>query len=404
MIKQNSNSRSACTYFDQHKKSSVIIIAVVALLFGLFMSFSMIIAGLERSLIAASVANFDGKTYLSVQLGKYTYGDEDLEGSNPEVTDIITQNHGTILGTINRGAFPFIDLEVVKDYVSLQNSDKLPVLGKAWQISENTSIYDADTMYLAGSVEGIDPSYSSKPLSLSKPSLLNSLLKPISHPFPVFALINDHSSEFQNYLEKAELLRGTELDQIDSDSDQPETKISQALAISFDNPEDAYRCYTMIRKQDPEHNYYVSALFSNTIDILENFATLRSMTTLLEIVVFVALALGLALAFRHQLSQQGKKLSCNFSSFLLYLLILSVLACIFSTAIALVLDALMLALDKNALAELLQDYYLLTSAPRIHLIGLNFNFLLSILLIFALISTITAFTYQYFAKSKKTKR
>lgn len=220
--------------------------------------------------------------------------------------------------------------------------------------------------------------------------------------------------EYQNYLatlpeeERGEL---EDREQIIADLStvQPDTRTSTVAVFDnvFDLKDYANHSDTPEAKNFEGRPFGVSSLFSNTTDIASTFLSIRIFMKGLIVVLLIIAVIISVLTFAHLVDSDAATVALYRSMgatttniyliYFLYLLELCIFAVLCSLVIAFSLTGIMALFSGPALAEKLQESYLLDSLPKISLIGFDSNFLIVIVAILLVAPLALGFTTHRFS-------
>ena len=419
----------------QHKGRSAIVILTISILFGVVMAFNFMLEGLRKTTFDAAMQASDGKIYIAAgynEIASINEGDyfkvNNLEDAEKAIVESAKRYHGQIIGqviqyndvgssrwTINQElAERFGDL----DFDKLQE-DQIPYVGpKVEDEFFDLHLKDADNnkdklLVKVGTYPATEPG--SPTLPGFNP--LNLLLSGIHGFYTAPLMVDDGSGKVMRYLEKMAEQNNTQ---------EVVPYITQFVAM-FDNYDDAIAYYWDIANgknipkdiETSDGKKYVSyseELFSNVISAELSIKNLRYTLILIEILFIVVAVIIATLTFAHIIDQDAATIALYRSLgvstgniyliYFLYLLEMCILAVVACIVIAAILVGTLWLVNANALAQRLQDYYMLDTTPKVTLFrfdNLFYGIIGSVMLIapITLLFTLRNFSSKHIAKKLK---
>ncbi len=416
----------------QHKGRSAIVILTISILFGVVMAFNFMLEGLSKTTSDAAMQASDGKIYIAAgynEIASINEGDyfkvNNLEDAEKAIVESVKQYHGQIIGqviqyndvgssrwTINQELaerFDELDFDKLKE-------DQIPYVGPKVE-DEFFDLYlkDADDnkdklLVKVGTYPATEPG--SPTLPGFNP--LNLLLSGIHGFYTAPLMVDDGSGKVMRYLEKMAEQNNTQ---------EVIPYITQFVAM-FDNYDDAITYYWDIANgknipkdiETSDGKKYVSyseELFSNVISAELSIKNLRYTLILIEILFIVVAVIIATLTFAHIIDQDAATIALYRSLgvstgniylvYFLYLLEMCVLAVLACIVIAAILVGVLWLVNANALAQRLQNYYMLDTTPKVTLFrfdNLFYGIIGSVMLIapITLLFTLRNFSSKHIAK------
>lgn len=420
---------------SQHKGRSAIVILTISILFGVVMAFNFMLEGLSKTTSDAAMQASDGKIYIaagyneiaSINEGNY-FKVDNLEDAEKAIVESAKRYHGQIIGqvvqyndvgssrwTINQElAERFDEL----DFDKLQE-DQIPYVGPKVE-DEFFDLYlkDADDnkdklLVKVGTYPATEPG--SPTLPGFNP--LNLLLSGIHGFYTAPLMVDDGSGKVMRYLEKM----------AEQNNTQEVIPYIEQFVVMFDNYDDATAYYWDIANgknipkdiETSDGKKYVSyseELFSNVISAELSIKNLRYTLILIEILFIVVAVIIATLTFAHIIDQDATTIALYRSLgastgniyliYFLYLLEMCILAVVACIVIAAILVGVLWLVNANALAQRLQDYYMLDTIPKVTLFrfdNLFYGIIGSVMLIapITLLFTLRNFSSKHIAKKLK---
>lgn len=419
----------------QHKGRSAIVILTISILFGVVMAFNFMLEGLSKTTSDAAMQASDGKIYIaagyneiaSINEGNY-FKVDNLEDAEKAIVESAKRYHGQIIGqvvqyndvgssrwTINQElAERFDEL----DFDKLQE-DQIPYVGPKVE-DEFFDLYlkDADDnkdklLVKVGTYPATEPG--SPTLPGFNP--LNLLLSGIHGFYTAPLMVDDGSGKVMRYLEKM----------AEQNNTQEVIPYIEQFVVMFDNYDDATAYYWDIANgknipkdiETSDGKKYVSyseELFSNVISAELSIKNLRYTLILIEILFIVVAVIIATLTFAHIIDQDATTIALYrslgvgtgniYSIYFLYLLEMCILAVVACIVIAAILVGVLWLVNANALAQRLQNYYMLDTTPKVTLFrfdNLFYGIIGSVMLIapITLLFTLRNFSSKHIAKKLK---
>lgn len=405
--------RLSWSNISQYKKRSVIIILTTSILFGVVMGFNFVIAGFEKTVIAASAGQTNGDVYVGVTYGwsGNTYADsiytpEEVswislaptldEGADQKIREETEQYGGEVVGyywyyqldrpywTIMKPAAEGLIDE--KLWASLPENKMPTLMLEGWEppvftlyngdIDTHLRSRLGDTLYSVGNL----PHTQAGQPTLEGFNPLNIVLAqlPSVTNDDVFWLIDDGSGRIEEYME--DQLREY-LAQEHSWYD-PAGSARGTVVVKFSNPYDAVAFDRMNRERaSTSTKYYAQDLFGTTLEVGMIFDMQKTVVTALEILLLIVAAIVAVLTFAHLIDQDaatvalyrtmGASTNDIYMVYLLYLIELCVLAIIATVLIALVFVGGLALMSGTALAMRLKEFYNLGYLPQVAFCSFN---------------------------------
>lgn len=411
----------------QYKKRSILIILTISILFGFIMGASLVVSGLEQTLISASAEQTGGDIYLEARYGNlsnivlydHIRSPEEVslvnltpvldEFDEQKIADHVTKYGGEIVGyrwyyqiacpynVITKAAVePFIDSGL---WESLPD-DKIPTLmPEGWtpyseyDIGDLASMIDnllGDSLYRVGETPTTESGY---PV-LSGFNPLNLFLSQLYGGSDYdFWLVDDGSGKVEAFIRSqltkylAENHASFSLAPIEKNTIVKFNNLSQARAFSgFDSQILGINYYS-----DSSHIYSYE-LFGTTLHVDSAFRRIKLTLIFIGIMLLVVATIISALTFVHLIDQDANTIALyramGASSagihlvYFLYLIELCLLAIVAAAVIALLLVAAMAIMNSAALASRLRAFYNLKYSPEVTFFGLSiFSWLIPALIL-----------------------
>ncbi len=381
-----------------YKLRSLAIILTVSVIFGLVMGVNFLFAGMRESMLEASVINTDGYSYVSAYFDKGS-----SEGnSETRLAKRIERDHGEVVGVvrncfIDREQFGVIDLGLVEDLVDNNLLSEVPegrvpvivsrrVFEEEYSHQQELELLEAE-YYQVGE-------YASEatrmPLLPGEYNILNlPLTKMYDSPSGIglglagITLVDDGSGRVEQYIE-AKRQQAAE--------GYGNNQVVTAKVIRFGNFGDLTRFVdtsdTPERKALDPDSLLISAVYSDTADIARGFIAADRIVMIAEIILLVVAVIVTAFTFIHLIDQDARTVALYRSLgastreiimvYFIYLLELFLLAVVASVLIGLGVVAVVSLGNAGILAENLQMYYDLSSAPKVTLLGIDWRFFFTI--------------------------
>lgn len=420
----------------QHKGRSAIVILTVSILFGVVMAFNFMLEGLGKTTFDAAMQASDGKIYIAAgynEIASINEGDyfkvDNLEDAEKAIVESVKRYHGQIVGQVIQyndiGSSRWtINQELAERFDSLNFSkleeNQIPYVGpKVEDEFFDRYLKDADDnkdklLVKVGTYPATEPGSPTLPGF----NMLNLLLSGIHGSYTVPLMVDDGSGKVMQYLQ--DLNR-----QYEPNSDF-EPYLAQEV-IMFDNYDDAIAYYWDVANgknipkeiETSDGKKYVShseELFSNVISAELSIKNLRYTLILIEILFIIVAVIIATLTFAHIIDQDAATIALYRSLgastgniyliYFLYLLEMCILAVVACIVIAAILVGALWLVNANALAQRLQNYYMLDTTPKVTLFGFDnlfYGIIGSVMLIapITLLFTLRNFSSKHIAKKLK---
>lgn len=422
---------------SQHKSRSVIIVLTISVLFGVVMAFNFMLEGLGETTFDAAMQASDGKIYIvtgydsPLDTGKDGfYRDGELKDMYEEIRALAEQHHGQIIGRYlqyNIGNSRWIvNKELAERFGNLDLSKleghQVPYVSPRMEPEDfDKSLKNPDGTRDKSLVKvGTYPS-----LAPGKPTLpgfnpLNLLLSRMGGGYPTNPLIvDDGSDRITEYLQNIINQYGYERNL---------TPYLDQDVIMFDNYDDAVAYYWNVAYGNERLPKYIEVSGSEKYAMLssEQFSDVigaelitrntRNTLIFIEIFLIIVAVVIATLTFAHIIDQDATTIALYRSLgastgniylvYFLYLLEMCVLAVLACIVMAMVLAGLLWLFNADALAKRLQEFYMLSSTPKVVLFGFDslfYGIVGSIMIIapITLLLTLHNFSNQHIAKKLK---
>lgn len=382
----------------EYKGRSVVVVATVAILFGLVMGVNFLLRGLEVTLLDASVAKTGGKVYVETSFKKSRCG------SNEErLNERLEKYHGEKVGTLKKYA---LDGETV-GVIEVEPGKEFPT--EEEYVGWGTEKQEMNAAHL--SVGG------GTTLELKRASVLNLVLGGVygNAIEEGDLVVDDGSGEIEEYIKtRIEEIQRKKVANVDEmlamdvaeeaeggqefteediayfyeEAENWEPEVSEESIAVFENYWDL-KDYVLTRDTPEAKNlepqaFGVGNLFSNTVDIINEVEMMRTVLKFFEVVLLVVAVIVATLTFAHLIDNDaatvalyrsmGASTGDIYAIYFLYLVELCLLAVAVSIGIGLILAGIVAVLDAGDLAVRLQEYYGLVVAPRVRLVGIDRRF------------------------------
>lgn len=454
--------RLSWTNIAQHKGRSAVIVLTMAVLFGAVMGFVVLMEGLKQTLVEASVQETDGKLYVLVSEDNSGTGYNDMIRTPEEVDGVdltpvigeskqvriekkLSEYGGEMVGYVWRyGLVDFeynvIDEGLAKKFIKEEMEDvpegEMPILvtkGWSWdeallnadgELREKLKQRVEDTTYKVGELPGTQDGT----LSLGGANPLNIILDMVSMGrYSGIYLIDDGTGRVEEYVreqikiylsEAAELGDGTVM--------LPGGDISpvKMMVARFDDPEKADEYSTQMEtimgifkvSSDVKAKDRAYDLWGNTMSIMGAFETWDSLLSMLEVILIIVAVVVATFTLAHVIDQDaatialyrsmGASTNNIYAIYFLYVLELCGLAVLTCLGMTVIFVGLVWMLSGGALAVRLQEFYMLSSRPKVWLFGVNGMFWKIIIMVMvvaplAIGLSSRRFTPQHIAKKLK---
>lgn len=376
-IKRESLWRRSTEKFRAHKRGSISVIIIFAVVCGLAMMVNSLVSGLQKTLMEVSVAQTGGKPYIETSFKETVFDDdrrldEQLERYQGEKLGKLT------MVQLNRPVL-MVDQSVVKDFITSDlekvPENKVPVLMPA----DYREIEDG--YYVVGTFPTTKRDMSGLALAGSNP--LNLVLGFVSGNLPIEALIvRDGSGKAEKYLADQ-----TKEWQKEQETENEEPRVRERVVARFKDVEDLAgysNIYTLseFAKFEPVA-LTAQSLFGNATEVLEGLRVVKLSTAVIEIlvllvlIVIMAIVLGRILRHDTEVAEKSRskrvKMGNSRGTQILYLLEVMTLAVVGSVVVAVVGVVLIAMINNQALGEMLQEFYLLEKVPSITWWGIDWR-------------------------------
>ena len=414
----------------EYKGRSVVVVATVAILFGLVMGVNFLLRGLEVTLLDASVAKTGGKVYVETSFKKSRCG------SNEErLNERLEKYHGEKVGTLKKYA---LDGETV-GVIEVEPGKEFPT--EEEYVGWGTEKQEMNAAHL--SVGG------GTTLELKRASVLNLVLGGVygNAIEEGDLVVDDGSGEIEEYIKtRIEEIQRKKVANVDEmlamdvaeeaeggqefteediayfyeEAENWEPEVSEESIAVFENYWDL-KDYVLTRDTPEAKNlepqaFGVGNLFSNTVDIINEVEMMRTVLKFFEVVLLVVAVIVATLTFAHLIDNDaatvalyrsmGASTGNIYAIYFLYLVELCLLAVLSCVLIAFMIVGMMWLGNAEALAERLKGFYMLKDLPKVNLFGFNnmfFGIAGSIMLVapLSLLLTMRRFSAKHIAKKLK---
>ncbi len=382
----------------EYKGRSVVVVATVAILFGLVMGVNFLLRGLEVTLLDASVVKTGGKVYVETSFKKSRYGSNEAR-----LNERLEKYHGEKVGTLKTYA---LDGETI-GVMEIESGKEFPTEEEYAEWGTEKQETDAAHLSVGGGTT----------LELKKASVLNLVLGGVYGNVIEEGelVVNDGSGEIEEYINtRVEEIRQEKVASVDEmlamevaeeaegeqefteediayfyeEAENWEPEVSEESIAVFENYWDL-KDYVLTRDTPEAKNlepqaFGVGNLFSNTVDIINEVEMMRTVLKFFEVVLLVVAVIVATLTFAHLIDNDaatvalyrsmGASTGDIYAIYFLYLVELCLLAVAVSIGIGLILAGIVAVLDAGDLAVRLQEYYGLVVAPRVRLVGIDQRF------------------------------
>jgi len=381
----------------EYKGRSAVVIATVAILFGLVMGVGFLLRGLEVTLLDASVAKTGGKVYVETSFQKSRYG------SNEErLKERLEKYHGEKVGTLKTYS---LDGETI-GVIDVEPGKEFPTEDEYLQWGTEKQDANATRVFMSGSTP-----------ELEKTSILNLVLGSVYGNVIEEGelVVDDGSGEVEEYITtRTEEIRREKVADVDEmlamedvgqdgdvqefteediaylyeEAENWEPEVSEESIVVFDDYWDL-KDYVLTRDTPEAKNlepqaFGVGNLFSNTVDVIRAVEMMRMTLRFFEIVLLVVAVVVATLTFAHLIDSDaatvalyrsmGASTGNIYAIYFLYLVELCLLAVVASVGIGLMMVGAVMVLDAGDLVMRLQEYYGFSVAPRVRLVGIDRRF------------------------------
>lgn len=381
----------------EYKGRSAVVIATVAILFGLVMGVGFLLRGLEVTLLDASVAKTGGKVYVETSFQKSRYG------SNEErLKERLEKYHGEKVGTLKTYS---LDGETI-GMIDVEPGKEFPTEDEYLQWGTEKQDANATRVFMSGCTP-----------ELEKMSILNLVLGSVYGNVIEEGelVVDDGSGEVDRYIDaRVEEIRREKVADVDEmlamdgagqdgdgqeftkediaylyeEAENWEPEVSEESIVVFDDYWDL-KDYVLTRDTPEAKNlepqaFGVGNLFSNTVDVIWAVEMMRMTLRFFEIVLLVVAVVVATLTFAHLIDSDaatvalyrsmGASTGNIYAIYFLYLVELCLLAVVASVGIGLMMVGAVMVLDAGDLVMRLQEYYGFSVAPRVRLVGIDRRF------------------------------
>lgn len=427
----------------QHKKRSILIVATIALLFGVIMAFNFILQGLRNTILDAALQTTSGQIYL--ETGYAANGSSSTSGIpifadqvalDTYVDQSVTGCHGEVVGTITTYQINntrwVIDQSLAERFgpldLSLVTKGKIPYLAPSIKGNHFTSYlhhdgHPDDRLVQVGTYPVTETGSPTLP-GFNPLNLLLGLVHGSSDSAPPL-IVDDGSGKVDDYilaLAQERVTRdGYETVEQLFETRPPETR----FVAAFDSYEDALDYYqqsqngqiaTYVKVGNKVYYLLTVDIFGNNINLSIDFDNLQTMLIMLEIILIIVAVIIATLTLAHLIDSDasttalyravGASTGDIYWIYFLYLLELCLLAVLACLAIAVTITGILWLINASALSTRLEDFYVLAKPPSINLFGINQLFFWTIFTIpliapLALLLALRHFSPKYIAKNLK---
>lgn len=419
----------------QYKKRSTLIILTVSILFGIVLGFSFMLEGLGETTFDAAMQASDGKIYIATSYAEIAPNNEgyyerinNLDDAKKLITENAEQYHGEVIGRIaqyNTASSRWVmNQELAERFSDLDFSilqdGQLPYLGPVIEDEYfNKYLKDPDDNKDKALVKiGTYPSTEPEKPTLPGFNPLNLLLSGVhgSDAYPL--IIDDGSGKIMQYLQD-------QASRTPSAQGQEIIPYLDQIVVMFDNYDDAIAYYwdTANGKSIPKHietadgrkySLHSGEMFSDVIGAELTVKNQKVYLIMAEVLFIIIAAIITILTFAHLIDQDASAIALYRSLgastgdiyliYFLYLLEMCVLAVLACIVIAGVLAGILWLFNANALAQRLQDFYMLDNAPRIVLFGFT-DIFTGIIISIMIVAPITfIFSLRHFSRKNIAKK
>ncbi len=381
----------------EYKGRSVVVVATVAILFGLVMGVNFLLRGLEVTLLDASVAKTGGKVYVETSFRKSRYGSNEAR-----LNERLEKYHGEKVGALKTY---WLDGETI-GVIEVEPGNDFPTEEEYVEWGTEKQEMNAAHLFVSGSTP-----------ELKKTSILNLVLGGVygNAIEEGDLVIDDGSGEIEEYIKtRVEEIQQKKVANVDEmlamdvaeeaeggqefteedivyfyeEAENWEPEVSEESIAVFENYWDL-KDYVLTRDTPEAKNlepqaFGVGNLFSNTVDIINEVEMMRTVLKFFEVVLLVVAVIVATLTFAHLIDNDaatvalyrsmGASTGDIYAIYFLYLVELCLLAVVVSIGIGLILAGIVTMLDVGDLAVRLQEYYGLAVAPRVRLVGIDRRF------------------------------
>ena len=347
----------------EYKGRSVVVVATVAILFGLVMGVNFLLRGLEVTLLDASVAKTGGKVYVETSFKKSRYG------SNEErLNERLEKYHGEKVGTLKTywldgETIGVIEVEPGKDFPTEEEYVK-------WGTEEQ----EVGALVVDDGSGEIEEYINTRVEEIRR--------KKVTNVDEMLAMdVAEEAEGGQEFTEE-------DIAYFYEEAENWEPEVSEESIAVFENYWNL-KDYVSTRDTPEAKNLEPQAfgagnLFSNTVDIINAVEMMRMVLKFFEIVLLMVAVVVATLTFAHLIDNDaatvalyrsmGASTGDIYAIYFLYLVELCLLAVVVSIGIGLILAGVVAVLDAGDLAVRLQEYYGLVAAPRVRLVGIDHGF------------------------------
>lgn len=418
----------------QYKKRSILIILTISILFGVVMAFNFILEGLGKTIFDATMQSSNDKIYIATgysEISSINQGDyfkvDTLESAEKLLEENAEQYHGQIIGQVTQYNLDssrwVINLELAKRFGELDFSkledNQIPYVGPRVE-DEFFDRYLKDT---DGSKDRLLTKVGTYPATEpGSPTLLglnplNLLLSGVhgSSTYPL--IIDDGSSKVTQYLQKmVEQNNGSEVIPYMTQSIVMFNNYDDAIAYYWDTANGKNIPKDIETTDGKKYTIHSGEVFSSVISAKLSVRNLRDTLVLLEILFIIVAVIIAILTFVHIIDQDAATIALYRSLgastrniyliYFLYLLEMCALAVLSCIIIAAILVGILWLTNASALAKRLQDFYMLSNAPKVILLGFDslfYSIVGSIIVIapITLLFTLRNFSAKHIAKRLK---
>ena len=400
----------------QHKKRSILIVATIALLFGVIMAFNFILQGLRDTILDAALQTTSGQIYLETGYAE----------NGPSSTS------GIPIFADQAALYTYVDQSLAERFgpldLSLVTKGKIPYLAPSIKGNHFTSYlhhdgHPDDRLVQVGTYPVTETGSPTLP-GFNPLNLLLGLVHGSSDSAPPL-IVDDGSGKVDDYILALAQERVTRdgygtVEQL-FETRPPETR----FVAAFDNYEDALDYYqqsqngqiaTYVKVGNKVYYLLTVDIFGNNINLSIDFDNLQTMLIMLEIILIIVAIIIATLTLAHLIDSDASTIALYravgastgdiYWIYFLYLLELCLLAVLACLAIAVTITGILWLINASALSTRLEDFYVLAKPLSINLFGTNQLFFWTIFTIpliapLSLLLALRHFSPKYIAKNLK---
>lgn len=347
----------------EYKVRSVVVVATVAILFGLVMGVNFLLRGLEVTLLDASVAKTGGKVYVETSFKKSRYGSNEAR-----LNERLEKYHGEKVGTLKKYA---LDGETV-GVIEVEPGKEFPT--EEEYVEWGTEEQEVGALVVDDGSGEIEEYINTRVEEIRR--------KKVTNVDEMLAMdVAEEAEGGQEFTEE-------DIAYFYEEAENWKPEVSEESIAVFEDYWDL-KDYILTRDTPEAKNlesqaFGVGNLFSNTVDIINAAEMMRMVLKFFEIVLLVVAVVVATLTFAHLIDNDaatvalyrsmGASTGNIYAIYFLYLVELCLLAVVASVGIGLILAGVVAVLDAGGLAVRLQEYYGLIVAPRVRLVGIDHGF------------------------------